>query len=145
MDLTLQSVLLNVTDLNQSIEFYQDVFDLRLASRSDQVAALMIYEETRRQVLVLREVGRNAVHGGRGYIGLRMLSFEVVSSDEFDAIEQRLQQREALLGQVRLENYKSIVGLDPDRVEVAVSLSLTGGPIRSEDWTHIDDMIYSVE
>ena len=73
------------------------------------------------------------------------LSFEVVLSDEFDAIEQRLQQREALLGQVRLENYKSIVGLDPDRVEVAVSLSLTGGPIRSEDWTHIDDMIYSVE
>jgi catechol-2,3-dioxygenase len=145
VDLTLQSVLLNVTDLNQSIEFYQDVFDLRLASRSDQVAALMIYEETRRQVLVLREVGRNAVHGGRGYVGLRMLSFEVVSSDEFDAIEQRLQQREALLGQVRLENYKSIVGLDPDRVEVAVSLSLAGGPIRSEDWTHIDDMIYSVE
>jgi catechol 2,3-dioxygenase-like lactoylglutathione lyase family enzyme len=145
MDLTLQTVLLNVTDLNQSIEFYRDVFDLRLASQGDQVAALMIYEKSRRQVLLLREIGRNAFHGGRGYIGIRTLSFEVTSSDDFDAIEQRLVERQALAGQVQLETYRAITGLDPDRIELFVSLSLTGSPIRSEDWDHIDDMIYSVE
>jgi catechol 2,3-dioxygenase-like lactoylglutathione lyase family enzyme len=87
MELTIQTALLNVSDLQQSIEFYRDVLDLRLVSQGDRVAALMIDEKYRGQVLVLRELGRNAHRGGRGTIGVRMLSFEAGSVAELAAIE----------------------------------------------------------
>ena len=47
MELTIRTVLLNVTDLKRSIDFYRDVFDLRLVSGGDRVTALMINEKTR--------------------------------------------------------------------------------------------------
>ena len=52
MELSIQTVLINVTDLKQSIEFYQDVFDLHLTSQREEVAVLMVHETDRRQVLL---------------------------------------------------------------------------------------------
>ena len=52
MELSLQTVLVNVTDLAQSIKFYQDVFDLRPTSQREEAAGFMINETSRRQVLV---------------------------------------------------------------------------------------------
>jgi hypothetical protein len=38
------------------------------------------------------------------------------------------------------------VGVDPDRIEIAVASSkVVGTPIRSEDWRELDDMIYAIE
>jgi catechol-2,3-dioxygenase len=145
MELTIQTALLNVTDLTQSIEFYRGVFDWRVVSQGDRVAALMIQEKDRRQVLLLRELGRNAYHGGRGNVGLRMISFEVGSPDELDLIEQRFVQRQALVWEQRTESYRAIMGLDPDRTEVAVASRLTTTPISTEAWKKLDDMIYAVE
>ena len=96
MELSIQSVLLNVTNLNQSIEFYQDVFDFRLTSQREEVAALMVYETKRRQVILLRELGRNWHGAGRRNVGLRMLSFEAGTPNELGVIEQRLVERQAL-------------------------------------------------
>jgi catechol-2,3-dioxygenase len=145
MELTIQSVLLNVADLNRSVEFYRDVFGLGVVSEGDRVAALMISGKSRRQVLLLREIGANALHAGRRSIGLRMLSFEAGSVDELDVIEQRLVLREALVWRERTGTYSAIMGLDPDRTEVSVASSLTGGAIRREDWQTLDDLIYTVE
>jgi catechol-2,3-dioxygenase len=145
MELTIQSVLLNVTDLHQSIEFYRDVFELRMQAQEDRVAVLMVSEEDRRQVLTLREVGPNAYHGGRGAVGARLLAFEVGSSEELLTIEQRLVARHAFVGQRQTETYRAIFGLDPDRIEVAASFGLTGVPIRSEDWSKIDELVYAIE
>jgi catechol-2,3-dioxygenase len=145
MELSIQTVLLNVTDLNQSIEFYQDVFSFRLTSQRDQVAALMVYEENRRQVLLLRELGRNWHRAGRRNIGLRMLSFEAGARSEVDAIEQRLVERRALIWHAQTETYRAIMGLDPDRTEICVASSLTGTPISGEDWKEVDDAIYTIE
>jgi catechol 2,3-dioxygenase-like lactoylglutathione lyase family enzyme len=147
MELSIQAALLNVTDLQQSIEFYRDVFNLRLVSEGDRVAALMIDEKYRRQVLVLRELGRKAHRGGRGNVGVRLLSFEAGSLPELDAIEQRLVERQALVWQrLRTDGYTAIMGVDPDRIEIAVASSnLVGTPIRSEDWKELDDMIYAIE
>jgi len=36
------------------------------------------------------------------------------------------------------------VGVDPDRIQISVSSSFTGAPIRSEDWNHLDQMVYEV-
>jgi catechol-2,3-dioxygenase len=145
MELSIQSALLNVSDLNESIEFYGGVLDVRVQSRSDRLAALMVSERDRSQVLLLREVGPNAYHAGRGTVGARLIAFEVSTTDELDVVEQRLADRQALVGKSRTEAYAAIFGLDPDRIEVAVSSSLTGAPIRSEDWSTIDDLVYAIE
>jgi catechol 2,3-dioxygenase-like lactoylglutathione lyase family enzyme len=145
VQLSIQTSLLNVANLDRSIEFYQHVFDLRLASRGDRVAALMIDETVRRQVLVLREAGGpQPVHMGRGSIGPRLLALEAGSPGDLDAIGQRLTERQALIGRRRTETWEAIVGIDPDRIQVSVSSSLTGVPIQSDEWTNLDEMVYIV-
>jgi catechol-2,3-dioxygenase len=145
MELTIQAALLNVSDLKQSIDFYRDVFDLVVVSRADRVSVLMVSERDRRQVLLLRQLGRNAYRGGRGNIGYRMLSFEVGSPEELEVIEQRLVERQALVWQGQTQIYRAIMGLDPDRIEIAVASGLAGTPITSEAWQNLDDTIYAVE
>jgi catechol-2,3-dioxygenase len=145
MELSLQTVLLNVTDLGQSIEFYQDVFDLRPTSQREEAAALMINKTNRRQVLLLREIPGQAHHPGRRNIGLRMLSFEAGTPDELDAIQQKLVDRQALVRHWQTKTYRSIMCVDPDRTQICVGSSLTGTPISSEDWTEIDEAIYVFE
>lgn len=145
MQLSLQAAVVNVSNLDRSIEFYQGVFDLRPVGRADRVAALMIDETSRRQVLVLREVGgANSVHPGRGSIGPRLLILEAGTPDQLDVIEQRLTERNAFVGRRRTDAWEAIVGIDPDRIEVSVSSSLTGDPIESAHWEHLDQMIYEV-
>src|ERR1700722_2774406 len=104
MELSIQTVLLNVSDLKESIEFYQDVFDLRLISQREEVAALMVYERDRRQVLLLRELGHNLPRPGRRNVGLRMLSFETGSPSEIDVIERKLAERHALVWKAQTES-----------------------------------------
>ncbi len=145
MELSLQAVLLNVRSLDRSIEFYQHVLGLRPAAREDQVAALMIDETSRRQVLVLREVaGANPVHMGRGSIGPRVLALEAGKPGDLDVIEQRLTERNAFIGRRRTKTWEAVVGVDPDRIEVSVSSGLTGVPIQTKDWDHLDRMVYEV-
>ncbi len=145
MELTIQAALLNVSDLNQSIDFYRDVFDLRVVSQADRVSVLMVSEKDRRQVLLLRQLSRNAYHGGRGNIGYRMLSFEVGSLKELEVIEQKLVERQALVWQGQTQIYRAIMGLDPDRIEIAVASGLAGTPISNQAWLNLDDTIYAIE
>jgi catechol 2,3-dioxygenase-like lactoylglutathione lyase family enzyme len=145
MQLSIQASLLNVSNLDRSIDFYRDVLDLRPVARADRVAALMIDETNRRQVLVLREAGGpHPIRMGRGGIGPRLFALEVGSPRDLDVIEQRLVERKAFLGRRRTKTWEAIVGVDPDRIEVSVSSSLTGIPIQSEDWTNLDRMVYEV-
>jgi catechol-2,3-dioxygenase len=145
MQLSIQGVLLNVRDLDRSVEFYQDVFGLRPIAREDRVAVLMIDESSRQQVLILRALdGANPVHMGRGSLGPRVLLLEVGTPDELKAIEQRLTERDAFIGRRRTETWEAIVGVDPDRIEVSASTSLTGHPIQTTDWNHLDQMVYEV-
>lgn len=119
MRLSLQASLLNVRNPDRSLEFYQNVFELRPVARGDRVAALMINEMARQQVLVLREVGGpDAIHPGRGSIGPRLPALEAGSPHELDAIEQRLIQRQAFAGRRQTKTWQAIVGVDPDRIEV---------------------------
>jgi catechol 2,3-dioxygenase-like lactoylglutathione lyase family enzyme len=145
MELSIQAALLNVSDLKQSIDFYQEVFDLRVDSQADQISVLMVSEKDRRQVLLLRQLGRNAYRGGRGNIGYRLLSFEVGSLAELEVIEQRLVERQALVWQGQTEFFRAILGLDPDRIEIAVASGLAGTPITSQAWQDLDDTIYRIE
>jgi catechol 2,3-dioxygenase-like lactoylglutathione lyase family enzyme len=145
MEISIQTVLLNVRDLQHSIDFYQDVFELPLISREEEVATLMVLETNRSQVLLLRQLRRGSHHAGRDYVGLRMLSFEVASSKELEAIEQKLVDRNALIWHKRTERYRGLMGVDPDRTEICAASSVTGSPISSEDWKELDETIYTIE
>jgi catechol 2,3-dioxygenase-like lactoylglutathione lyase family enzyme len=145
MELSIQAALLNVTDLQQSIDFYQDVFDLRLTSQDEEVAALMVSETNRRQVLLLRELRSGSHRVGRHGVGLRMLSFEAGSPNELETIEQKLVERNALIWRKETDAYRGLMGVDPDRTEICAASSLTGSPISSEDWRELDDAIYAIE
>jgi catechol 2,3-dioxygenase-like lactoylglutathione lyase family enzyme len=144
MELTIQTALLNVSDLQRSLAFYQEVFDLHVVSQRDGVAALMISEAHRRQVLVLRDLMGNAHHGGSNEVGVRMLALEAASSEELDEIEKRLKDRDAFLGDKQSDNWRAVIGFDPDRVTVSVASSLTGSPISTEHWQILDDFVYSI-
>jgi len=135
---------LTVRNLDRSLEFYRGVFEFAESAREGPVAALMINETDRRQVLVLREVPDRAPHHGRMVIGPRLFALEAGSLDELHIIEERLVARRALLSRGRTETYEAIVGVDPDRIEVSIAASLTGSVIRSEDWHHLDDMVYRI-
>jgi catechol 2,3-dioxygenase-like lactoylglutathione lyase family enzyme len=145
MELSIQTVLLNVTDLQQSIHFYQDVFGLRLISQSEEVAALMISEANRRQVLLLRALRSGSHHAGRHSVGIRMISFEAGSLNELESIERKLVERNSLIWHKQTQAYRGLMGVDPDRTEVCAASSLTGSPISSEDWQELDDAIYAIE
>jgi catechol 2,3-dioxygenase-like lactoylglutathione lyase family enzyme len=124
MDVSIQTVLLNVADLEKSIEFYRGIFDFAVVSQRKRAAALIVKEHDRRQIVVLREVGPSPLHSGRGTIGPRLLAFEVSSPEELELIEQRLEQRHALLRHQRTETYEAVLGVDPDRIEISVASSL---------------------
>ena len=146
MRLSIQTSVLNVSELERSISFYQDVLELPIVSRTDQVAALMIDDTNRRQVLVLRATtGRRPTHPGGGSIGLRLLALEAGSLDELQVIEERLIERQAFIGRRRTEAWEFVLGVDPDRIEFSVASSALGsGPIRTEDWENLDEIVYTI-
>jgi catechol-2,3-dioxygenase len=145
VNLSIQTILLNVSDLEQSVDFYVDLFDLRVTARRDGVASLVVSEASRTQTLVLREVSSlHRSRGGRGSIGPRLLALEADSPDDLDGVARKLSDRKSLVGRTRTDTWEAIVGFDPDRIEVSLAASLTGLPIQGEDWHHIDDMVYRI-
>jgi catechol 2,3-dioxygenase-like lactoylglutathione lyase family enzyme len=146
MKVSLHTVLLNVADLETSVEFYEGVFGFPVVGHRERATALLVDEhDDGRQIVLLREVGPNALHSGRGTIGPRAFGFETSSREEFTLIEQRLEQRNALLMHTRRETWEAILGADPDRIEISVASSLTGAPISREDWRNIDAMAFSMD
>jgi catechol-2,3-dioxygenase len=145
MKVNVHTVVLNVTDLDRSVEFYGGVFDLPVIGQRGRATALLINEDDRRQVAVLREVGPNAIHPGRGTLGPRIFGFEVGSPQELDLVEERLEQRHAPLTHARRETWEAILGTDPDRIEFVAASSLTGAPISRDDWRNIDSMVFAFD
>jgi len=145
MDVHFHTVVLNVGDLDKSVEFYGGVFEFPIIGQRGRATALLVHENGGRQVLVLREVGATALHAGRGTIGPRLVGFEVASPENLELIEQRLEERHAPHTHLRRETWDSILGTDPDRIEFVVAASLTGAPISRDDWRNIDSMVFSFD
>ena len=145
MKLNLHAVAFNVADLEKSVQFYREVFDFPVIGQRGRATALLVHENDGRQVVVLKEVGPNAVHPGRGTIGLRVLGFEVGSLESLELIERELEPRQALLTHARRETWEAILGTDPDRNEFVVASSLTGVPISRDDWRNIDSLVFAFD
>ena len=137
------SVVLNVSDLDRSIEFYSGVFGFRLLFRRDQLAAIGGDENDRAQVIVLRNLGTNAHVGGAHHIGVRAVVLEVGTVDDLEEITQALERRDSLVGKREADSWKAVVGHDPDRIAVVTSCSLRSGPLTYDDWSP-DEMLYAI-
>jgi hypothetical protein len=141
--LSIQSILLNVNDLDRSVAFYSDVFEFGVYVRETDVAALEVNASDRRQVLVLRARG-NFRHPGRSVIGPRLISFEAGSVVEVNLVETRLEARKGLVGRKRAKGWEAVFGIDPDRNQVSIAAGLSGHPIGDDDWTMLDEAVYVV-
>ena len=65
-----QGVVMNVADLDRSIDFYREVLGFTLLSQKEQLAAVSAPGNDRAQVIVLRALGSSPIGGAR-HIGLR--------------------------------------------------------------------------
>ena len=83
------SVVMNVADLNRSIDFYREVLGFRVLSQEEQLAAVSAPGTDHSQVIVLRAFGSSPIGGAR-HIGLRAFILEADSPDHLEQIASEL-------------------------------------------------------
>ncbi len=148
MAMHFQSVVMNVADLDRSVDFYCEVFGFIELARKDQLAALCIDESERSEVIVLRAIGDAAgrrVSGGR-HVGIRALVLEVDTVEEVDRIQAQLEKRGSMAGRHSDgAAWTAVFGRDPDQITVGAGASLKPGqPIELEAWAALHDALYGV-
>ena len=121
-----QGVVMNVADLNRSIDFYRDVLDFTLLSQNEQLATVSAPESDRPQVIVLRAFGSSPAGGAR-HIGLRAFVLEVESADELERIASELDSRRLLVSRRDQSEWTAIVGRDPDGMALVVAARFKRG------------------
>ena len=137
-----QGVVMNVADLNRSIDFYREVLEFTLLSQKEQLAAVSAPGSDPTQVIVLRALG--TVVGGAGHIGLRAFILEVESADQLERIASELDSRRLLISRRDHSEWTAVVGRDPDGVAVVVAWHPGGGRIPEDSWRALDDFLYGI-
>ena len=84
-----QGVVINVADLDRSIDFYCQVLEFTLLSQKEQLAAVSAPGGDRAQIIVLRAFGSSPMGGAR-HVGLRAFILEVESADQLERIADSL-------------------------------------------------------
>ncbi len=141
-----QGVVLNIADLDRSIDFYRDVYAFTLLARKDQLASMYAAGNARPQVILLRSVGTTSAHRviGAGHVGLRAVVLEVDTVDELERIAAALDQRGGLVARHGDDaTWAAVFGRDLDHIAVIAGTSLTDGPITLDAWAELDDALYS--
>ncbi len=138
-----QGVIVNVTDLERSIDFYREVLDFTLLSQSDQLAAVNAPGSDGAQVLVLRAQGSSPMAGAR-HVGLRAFVLEVDSADQQERIAGELEARNALLTRHETGEWTAVVGRDPDGVAMVVTWQRGGTETAERSWGTLDDFLYGI-
>ena len=136
-------VVMNVADLNRSIDFYRDVLDFTLLSQNEQLAAVSAPGSDRTEVIVLRAFGSSPAGGAR-HIGLRAFIVEVESADQLERIASQLDSRRLLVSRRDQSEWTAVVGRDPDGVALVVACVSGGGRITEIGWRTLDDFLYGI-
>jgi catechol 2,3-dioxygenase-like lactoylglutathione lyase family enzyme len=137
-----QGVVMNVADLDRSIDFYRDVLGFTLLSREEQLAAVSAPGGDQPQVIVLRAIGTSPFGGAR-HLGLRAFVLEIESADRLDRIASDLDSRKLLSGR-REHSEWTVVGRDPDGVAMVLVRHPAGGRITEDSWRTLDDFLYGI-
>jgi len=138
-----QGVVMNVADLNRSIDFYREVLGFTLLSQEEQLAAIGASGSDRTQVIVLRAIGSGPV-GGAGHIGLQAFVLEAESTDQLERIASELDSRRLLISRRDHSEWTAVVGRDPDGVAVVVAWHPGGGRTTEDSWRVLDDFLYGI-
>ncbi|HEV3312825.1 MAG TPA: VOC family protein [Chloroflexota bacterium] len=138
-----QGVVMNVADLNRSIDFYREVLGCSLLSQQDQLAAVSAPGNDQPQVIVLRALGSRTV-GGAGHIGLRAFIMEVESEDQLEQIAREFDSRRLLISRRDHTEWTAVVGRDPDGVAVVVAWHRGEGRFTEDSWKGLDDFLYGI-
>ena len=138
------SVVMNVADLERSIEFYRAVFGFTVLASRDQVVAISAPDSDRPQVIVLRALGTSGRMGGARHVGMRAIILEVDSTEELDRIEGALQSRGSYVGRRQGPTWTAVVGTDPDHIAVVTASSVGTDHVSRDDWTSLDEFVYGI-
>jgi catechol-2,3-dioxygenase len=138
-----QGVVLNVADLNRSIDFYREVLGFTIRTQQDQLAALNTSESDPGQVLVLRAIGSSRLEGAR-HIGLRSFVLEAESLDQLERIASDLDSRKLLITRRAHSDWTAVVGRDLDGVSFVVSYQTDTARSLRDGWKVLDDFLYGV-
>ena len=138
-----QGVVMNVADLNRSIEFYREVLGFTLLSQKEQLAAVSAPGSDQPQVIVLRAFG-SSPGGGARHIGLRAFLLEVDSADLLEQIASDLDSRRLLVSRRDHREWIAVAGRDPDGVAVVVAAHPGGGRMTEDGWRSLDDFLYGI-
>ncbi len=141
--MNIQGVVMNVSDLDRSIEFYRDVLGFTVQSRKDQLAAVRAPGTDRAQIIVLRAFGSSPLGGGR-HIGIRSIVLEVESADQLERIAHALDSRKLLVNRREHPEWTALVGHDPDDVSVVVAWHPGGEEGAAHAWRTLDDFLYGI-
>jgi catechol-2,3-dioxygenase len=138
-----QGVVMNVADLDRSIDFYQAVLGFTLLSREDQLAAVCAPGSEQPQVIVLRAIGTGPVVGAR-HVGLRAFLLEVDTPEELERIASDLDARSLLVSRRDHADWTAVVTRDPDRVALVLVSHPGGGRITKDGWGSLDNFLYGI-
>src|SRR5271169_288011 len=137
------AVVMNVADLNRSIDFYREVLDFTVMSQEEQLAAVSAPGSDHSHVIVLRAFGSSPIGGAR-HIGLRAFILEVESPDRLEQIASELDSRKLLVGRRDHTEWTAVVARDPDGVSVVVAADSAGGRLGDDGWKTLDDFLYGI-
>jgi catechol 2,3-dioxygenase-like lactoylglutathione lyase family enzyme len=138
-----QGVVINVSDLNRSIDFYRGVLAFTVLNQNDQLATLSAPHSDQPQVVILRAFGSGRLGGARTP-GVRAFIVEVDSTDQQEEIAHALDSRGLLVSRRSQSDWTAIVGRDPDGVAVVVASSPGEGRISEASWRTFDELIYGI-
>ena len=136
-----QGVVMNVSDLNRSMDFYREVLGFTLVSQKEELAAMSAPESDRTQVIVLRALGSTPIGGAR-HVGLRGFLLEVESADRLEQVARELESRKLLVSRRNHSEWTAVVGRDPD--QVALVVACVPGGVTQDSWRTLDDVLYGI-
>jgi len=134
-------VVMNVADLNRSIDFYRQVLGFTLLSQEEQLAVIGASGSDRSQAIVLRAFGKSPLVGA-GHIGLRGFILEAESADQLDRFESELESRRLLITRREHSEWTAVVGRDPEGVAVVLTWHPSG--TTEDGWKVLDDFLYGI-
>jgi catechol 2,3-dioxygenase-like lactoylglutathione lyase family enzyme len=135
-------MLVIVSDLDRSVQFYTDVCGLQEFVREPDHALLGL-ETTGSVALAMRQVDRRGLRAGQQTLGLRGCAFYVGTDAELDRVEARLKSQSAFQDRQKCgedDRVQLVRGHDPDRLPLGF-LSYEP-PLTADDYREMLRRVY---
>lgn len=117
----LSSIVVFVTDLDRSVDFYQDLLGGEVVVRETEGLLLEVPGDNH---LWLRALNRPPHFSGN--IGVQYAVWSLGSKEQLDRAEKRLVARQAFVSRSHYDSGEVVEGTDPDRIPVLMYFPTLG-------------------